>query len=109
MESVTQIFYSIFLNSPVLLVALAGIVFSLSRRQRFPKEAFYTLIASTIVFLLYLSSSIIFQLLPRLFHEQGWSASKVSLINTTIGFIINVLMAIALGLYLAATYDNRKY
>jgi hypothetical protein len=109
MENISQVFYTILLYSPVLLVALAGIVFSVSRRQRFPREAFYTLIASIIILLIYLGSAVIFQMLPSLLHKWGWASSKISLINTSIGFIINVLMAIAIGLYLAATYDNRKY
>ena len=101
-------FYDVFLRRwPVLLVALAGIVFAIIRWKRHPKVSALMVAALVYSQLQSLVFSYSFYSLPRL-ATRGWTWTSIDNLSIALDVCHDIFFSVAVALLAAAVFSGRK-
>jgi hypothetical protein len=101
-------FYDVFLRRwPVLLVALAGIVFAVIRWKRHPKVSALTVTALVYFQLQSLVFSYSYYSLPRL-ASRGWTWASIDNLSIALDVCHDMFFSVAIALLAAAVFSGRK-
>jgi len=95
-------------TAPTLLVYVVGIVLAAVFWRRYPRPALLTLIAMIVLLLLAVGGTFWSFWLPQKLLEDGVSTQQVGVILGASAFVRSVIVAIAMGLMLAAIFGWRR-
>ena len=99
---------SILVQSPLYLVWLAGLVYSLLQLGKHPKAAVLALVGIVIVMLNGLLSSVVSLWLPQSLMESGSSVEGMTTVLTAVGIGRSLLGALGWALVIVAIYRGRS-
>jgi len=97
---------NVVVQSPILLVWLAGFVVALLRWRRHPTVSLLTVIAIVVYFVAAFSGTVASQWLFVATRNLGWAVPSW-LVTSIAGFVLALLKALAWGLLLAAVFGWR--
>jgi hypothetical protein len=95
-------------RSPLLLVVLAGILFSIVRWKRHPKASLITVIALGFYLFKIFSFMIFNYWLPSLRLSMQWSYSTADAFYTVMNVVNEIGFAVVIVLLVAAAYVDRR-
>jgi hypothetical protein len=100
-------FYDIFLRRwPVMLVALAGIVFAIVRWKRHPKVSALVVAGLILLQAQSLFFSYLYYLLPRL-ATRGWTWAAIDNLSIALDLCQDIFFSFAIALLAAAVFSER--
>jgi phosphotransferase system glucose/maltose/N-acetylglucosamine-specific IIC component len=101
-------FYDIFLRRwPVMLVALAGIVFAIIRWKRHPKVSALVVTGLILSQAQSLFFSYLYYLLPRL-ATRGWTWTAIDSLSIALDLCQDLFFSLAIALLAAAVFIGRS-
>ena len=106
-EIVIPALRQLLMQSPILLVYLAGMMFALAVWRRYPVPCVFVLIATTVLLVVSVAQTFLTQYLIHARVERGWEPAQLSWVLSASGLVGSVLRAIGLGLLLAAVFVGR--
>ena len=106
-SSFIAVLSSLAIQSPLLILYLAGIVIALIRWARHPRTSLFTILALGVLLVLAITNTFVYTLLPTYFFGGEQTLSQRFTIFYLIGIIINLLHATAFGFLLAAIFGER--
>jgi hypothetical protein len=104
----TYFLWALLQRLPVLLVILAGIVFSLLRWKRHPKASLITVIALVFYFFKFFAFTALNYWLPILRESMQWSYATADNLYTVVQVVNDFCFAMVLVLLVAAVYVGRR-
>lgn len=100
-------FYDIFLRRwPVMLVALAGIVFAIIRWKRHPKVSALVVVGLILFQAQSLFFSYLYYLLPRL-ATRGWTWAAIDNLSIAVDLCQDIFFSLAIALLAVAVFLGR--
>ena len=95
-------------RSPMLLVVLAGILFSIVRWRRHPKASLLTLIALGFYLIKFCAYTVFNYWIPMLRESMHWSYATAINLYTVLTVFNNIAFAAVLVILVAAAFANRQ-
>ena len=99
---------SLLLQSPILLVWLAGFILALVDWRRHPRRSLFTVIALAIFLIETLVDTYLNMWLPLLLSERNLEAAQISQLFLIKGMLTSIIGAVAWGLIVAAIFSGRR-
>ena len=99
---------SLLLQSPILLVWLAGFILAAMYWRRHPRASLFTAIALAIFLVETLVDTYLNMWLPLQLSERGMGAVQISQIYMVKGIVTAIIGAVAWGLIVAAIFSGRR-
>ena len=98
---------SLLIQSPILLVWLAGFILALVYWRRHPRASLFTVIALVIFLVETLVDTYLNLWLPLMLSERGMGAVQLGQIYMIKGILTAIIGAVAWGLIVAAIFSGR--
>jgi hypothetical protein len=95
-------------RAPVLLAYMVGLILACSYWKRYPRPCLLVALAMCVALLVNIVSACLVVYLPRARLEFNWDAAELSLIFSVVGVTANLLLALAVGMMLAAVFAGRR-
>ena len=99
---------NILLDIPPLLVALLGIILSFVYWRRYRRAPILTLIASLLFVLQSVVGIGLYGTIPLLMRRLSWRADSILIVMRLIHLLQSLILALSLGLFLAAVFGRRE-
>lgn len=99
---------SLLQRSPLLLVVLAGILFSIVRWRRHPKASLITLIGLVFYLIKFFGFTALNYWIPSLRESMHWSYATANNLYTVLHVVNDFAFAIVIVLFVAAAFVNRR-
>ncbi len=108
MDGLSYFGYFLLRRSPILLLILLGIIFSLIRWKRHPKVSLLTLTGLTFFLIASLVYTIVLYQLPFLFERLKVDYSSYRIYYTVLYVLYDIAYAFVIVLLVAAAFSQRK-
>jgi len=95
-------------QTPLFLVYLAGLVFSLVFWRRSPTSCLLTLLACILLLIVGVTQTFVTQLLFSSRHDLGWEMQRFGWMLSAVGIISSFLRALGVGMLLTAVFLGRS-
>ena len=100
--------FSYLVQSPILLVWLAGFILAIAYWRRHPRVSLLTVIALVIFLLESVVSTYLNLWLPLLLSKRGIATLQMGQILVIKGIVASIILAVAWGLLIAAIFGGRQ-
>jgi hypothetical protein len=107
-DRILPLLASLLLQSPILLVWLAGFILAVVYWRRHPRVSLFTVIALVIFLVETLVDSYLNLWLPLMLSERGMGAVQLGQFYMIKGFVSAIIGAVAWGLLVAAIFSERR-
>lgn len=93
---------------PYLLVIGAGLIFSFSKLDKYPKAAKFSLIGLAILFVTHFAGLFLPAIFTQVMMSNRDNMQTIGFINLVIGFVFSLAGAVGLGLVIYAAWMGRN-
>lgn len=106
-EMLAAIVRWLFVQAPLLLVWIGGIIFAIARWRRHPMVCLWTVVALVVLLLTTVGGVCVSALIPRVLIEND-SVSNIEVVMSAFWFFISAIRAVAWGVILMALFGWRN-
>jgi hypothetical protein len=106
-DTILPTLFSMMVQSPILLVWLAGFILAAVHWRRHPRVSLLTVIALAIFLVETLVNTYLNLWLPLMLSERGVAAVQIGQLFAAKGILTSIIGAVAWGLLIAAIFSGR--
>jgi hypothetical protein len=106
-DTILPMLFSYLVQSPILLVWLAGFILAAVHWRKHPQVSLLTVIALAIFLIEALVDTYLNMWLPLMLSERGMAAMQIGQFFTAKGILTSIIGAVAWGLLIAAIFSGR--